>query len=216
MKINVLIADDHKLVRDGLRLILESSGAFHVVAEANDGLEAILHCRTHHPDVILMDIAMPSLNGIAATARITGEMPETRILMLSMQSTMEDIYQSLKAGACGFLVKESAGDDVVRAIKAAHAGKRYFSRILDDVSIDSYCFSRQARQVVTPVDSLSQRECEVLKLVADGRTSLEIAELLFLSAKTVETYRSRIMQKLGVHDIPALVKFAVRHGLTSL
>jgi len=216
MAISVLIADDHTIVRDGLRLILESSGEATIIAEASNGLEAVQLVRRFNPDVILMDIAMPEMNGIAATERIHKEFPSARIVMLSMQSTHEDIYRALRAGAIGYLLKESAGTEIVQAVKTASLGKRYLSRKVDDILIDGYIHQRNGVNVMSPLDSLSPREREVLQMVAEGISSQMIADLLFLSVKTVETYRVRLMQKLGLTDIPSLVKFAINHGLTSL
>jgi DNA-binding NarL/FixJ family response regulator len=216
MTISVLIADDHTIVRDGLRLILEASGQVKVVAEADNGLESVQMARQFKPDVILMDIAMPGMNGIAATERIHEEFPDARIVILSMQSTLEDIYRALKAGAVGYLLKESAGTEVIEAIMAAHLGKRYLSRKVDDILIDGYIHQRNGARGIGPLESLSPRELEVLQMVVEGASSPQIADLLFLSVKTVETYRSRLMQKLGIKDIPSLVKFAIQYGLTSL
>jgi DNA-binding NarL/FixJ family response regulator len=214
-KISVLIADDHTIVRDGLRLILESTGEVRVIAEAKNGKEAVQYFRKYNPDVILMDIGMPEMNGISATEAIHAENPSAHIIMLSMQSSLEDIYRALKAGAIGYLMKESAASEVVDAIKAASQGKRFLSRQVDDILIDGYIHQRSTSKDMSPLESLSPREREVLQLVAEGKSSNEIGTSLFLSVKTVETYRSRLMQKLGLKDIPALVKFAIQHGLTS-
>ncbi len=214
MNINVIIADDHTIVRDGLRLILEASNSISVVAQASDGLEIIQKVRQYHPDVVLMDISMPNMNGIEATLRITKEFPSVRIVILSMQSSLEDIYRALQAGAIGYLLKESAGTEVVDAVKAAFSGKRFISRKVDDILIDGYLQERSGSESKSPLESLSDREREVLQLIAEGNTSANIAELLFLSIKTVETYRSRMMQKLGLKNIHSLVTFAIQHGLT--
>ncbi len=216
MNIKILIADDHAIVRDGLKMILESQGDVTVVDVASDGLEAIQSVRTHQPDVVVMDISMPNMNGIEATKRIKEEFPETRVVILSMQYTSEDIFRALQSGAIGYLLKESAGMEVVQAVRAAFSGRRYLSRKVDDIVIDSYIHEHKIQHAESPLESLSSREREVLQLVADGKSSSEIAELLFLSVKTIETYRSRLMEKLGLKDIPSLVKFAIRHGITQV
>lgn len=211
--IRVLIADDHAIVRDGLRMILETHGQIEVVGESSDGLDTVKLVKSLRPDVVLMDISMPNLNGIEATTRIISQFPEIKIVILSMHSSPEDIFRALKAGAIGYLLKESAGKEVVDAIFAAGTGKRYLSRKVDDILIDSYILQHSHVVTESPIGRLSSREREVLQMVAEGKTSNEIAAALFLSVKTVETYRSRLMQKLGVSDLAALVKFAVKHGV---
>lgn len=215
MPIRVLLADDHTLVREGLGLILASQGDIEVVGGAASGQEALNACRTLRPDVVIMDIAMPGITGIEATARITGLYPATRIVVLSMHATSEHVYQALRAGATGYLVKESAGSEVAAAVRAAAMGRRYLSRQIAEAVVDDYARLRSRIPDRTPLESLSRREREVLQLVADGRSSSQIAAVLRLSPKTVETYRSRLMHKLGVHDVAGLVKLAVEHGLTT-
>ncbi|MEI7982431.1 MAG: response regulator transcription factor, partial [Bacteroidota bacterium] len=211
--IRILIADDHAIVRDGLRLILESHGEMTVIAETADGLEAVKQAQIMKPGVIIMAISMPNLNGIEATRRILESNPGIRIVILSMYASSEDIFRALKAGAIGYLMKESAGIEVRDAVQAAFTGKRYLSRKVDDIVIDSYMEQQNLSESHSPIEKLSSREREVLQLVAEGKTSSEIAGLLFLSVKTIETYRSRLMQKLNLKDIPALVKLAVSQGL---
>jgi len=211
--ITILIADDHAIVRDGLKLILQTHGEMKVVAETADGLEAVKQARLLKPQVILMDISMPNLNGIEATRRIRQDNPEICIVILSMHSTAEDIYRALQSGAQGYLLKESAGAEVIEAIQAVNNGRRYLSRKVDDILIDGYIHQKNRKNDKSPLESLSDREREVLQMVAEGKTSGEIAAILFLSAKTVETYRSRLMQKLGFRDIPSLVRFAIDQGL---
>lgn len=213
MQIKVILADDHTVVRDGLKLILESASDIKVIAEASDGLQTIQKARDHKPDVILMDISMPNMNGIEASKRILDENPDIKIVILSMQSTVEDIFRALKAGATGYLLKESAGSEVVDAVHAAYNGRRYLSRKVDDILIDSYIYESESIGDTSPLEKLSSREKEVLQLVAEGKSSNEIAELLFLSVKTIETYRSRLMQKLGIKDKAGLIKFAIQHKL---
>lgn len=215
MSIKLMIADDHTVVRDGLKMLLESKGDINVIAEAEDGLQAVQKARELKPDVILMDISMKNMNGIEATARIIQENPKIKIVILSIQSSSEDIYRALQAGAVGYLLKESAGAEVLEAVRAVFNGRRYLSRKVDDIVIDSYIFDREKNSSGSPLDSLSSREREVLQLVAEGKSSNEISKLLFLSVKTVETYRSRLMQKLGIKDIAELIRFAIKHGLTN-
>ena len=214
MAIKIIIADDHAVVRDGLKMILESKGDIKVIAEAEDGLQACQKAKELNPDVILMDISMKNMNGIEATQRIIEDNPDIKVVILSIQSSSEDIYRALKAGAIGYLLKESAGNEVVEAVRAAYSGRRYLSHKVDDILIDSYIFEREKNDSKGPLEILSSREREVLQLVAEGKSSSEIAKLLFLSVKTVETYRSRLMQKLGIKDFAELIKFAIQHGLT--
>jgi DNA-binding NarL/FixJ family response regulator len=166
-----------------------------------------------HPDVVVMDIAMPEMNGIEATGQMHETCPATQVLILSMHSTTEHIFRALQAGARGYLLKDSAGTELVDAVRVAHSGRRYLSRKIAATVIDDYIAERHR---VSPLESLTQREREVLQLVVEGKSSAAAGLLLSLSPKTVDTYRSRIMRKLDITDIPALVKFALQHGLTGL
>jgi DNA-binding NarL/FixJ family response regulator len=213
MTIRVLIADDHPVVRDGLRFLLEAQGDIEVIGDSADGREAVQSVRRLAPDVVIMDIAMPELNGIEATLQIHESQPGTQVLVLSMHSTAEHIFRAFQAGAQGYLLKESAGPEVVNAVRMVHAGRRYLSQKIAETVIDDYIRERHA---ASPLNSLSSRERQILQLIAEGRSSAETAKALFLSPKTVETYRSRLMHKLGVNDFAGLVRFAIRHGLTSL
>jgi len=214
MNINVLIADDHAIVRDGLRYLLEAQGDIKVVGEAATGREALKKVNELKPDIVIMDIVMAELNGIEATEQICKYHPHTRVIMLSMRSSTEPILRSLKAGASGYLLKEVAGRELVNAIYAVHEGKRYLSSKVSDQMVGAYLNREEG--LTDPLSTLSQREREVLQLVAEGKTSAEIADMLFLSIKTVKTYRSRLMAKLGIKDIPSLIKFAIQHGITSI
>lgn len=214
--IKVFLADDHEVVRDGLRYILEAQADIVVIGEAANGLDAVAQVRRLKPDVVVMDIAMPELNGIEATRRIRTELAKTQVVILSVYASSEHIYRALKAGARGYLLKESAGAEVVKAVRTVHAGRRYLCEKIADTMIDTYIEQREAAEVKSPLERLSIREREVLQLVVEGKSSKEIANIVHLSPKSVETYRSRLMQKLGVHDVPSLVKFAIQHGLTSL
>ena len=216
MPIKVFLADDHAVVRDGLRALLEAQADITVVGDAADGRQAVDQVRKLRPDVVVMDIAMPDLNGIEATQQIRESCPSTRVVILSMHSSPEHVFRALQAGARGYLIKESAGKEVAVAVRALHAGRRYFSRQITDTVIDDYIHQRQFSSDQSPLGSLSPREREVLQLVVEGKSSAKIANTLYLSIKTVETYRSRVMEKLGIHDLPGLVKFAIQHGLTTL
>jgi DNA-binding NarL/FixJ family response regulator len=207
-----MLADDHAVVRDGLRALLEGGNDLQVVAVAGNGREAVAEALRLRPDIVIMDIAMPELDGVEATRRIVERCPETRVLILSMYLSAEHIYRALQAGAQGYVLKESAGEEVVDAIRALRAGKRYLSHRITETVIDDYL--REGTNV-SPLDSLSLRERDVLQLVVEGRTNAAIAQALSLSPKTVETYRARIMKKLKVKDTVELVKFSMRHGLIS-
>ena len=213
MTINVFLADDHTVVRDGLRFLLEAQDDIRVVGVAGNGREAVREVRRLQPEVVVMDIAMPELNGIEATLQIHDACSATRVLILSMHSTAEHIFRALQAGAQGYLLKESAGMEVVDAVRAVHAGQRYLSQKIAATVIDDYIRERRSG---SPLESLSHRERQILQLIVEGKSSAEIAKVLFLSPKTVETYRSRMLHKLGIKDLPSLVKFAIQHGLTSL
>jgi DNA-binding NarL/FixJ family response regulator len=216
MSITVFLADDHAVVRDGLRFLLEAQQDIQVVGDAADGREAVKRVARLCPDVAIVDIAMGELNGIEATRQICQVSASTRVIILSMHSTTEHIFQALQAGARGYLLKESAGIEVVNAVRAVHSGRRYLSQKISDAVIDDYVSQREFAEARGPLARLSPREREVLQLVVEGRSSAQVAEILSLSPKTVETYRSRLMRKLGISDLPALVKFAVQHGLTPL
>jgi RNA polymerase sigma factor (sigma-70 family) len=185
-----------------------------VVGDAADGRQTVSLVRQLCPDVVVMDIAMPELNGIEATRQIREFCPSAQVVILSMYATTEHIFQALQAGALGYLLKESAAVEVVNAVRAVHAGNRYLCQKIDDVMVDSYMDYRQTSKIKSPIESLSPREREILQLVVEGKSSAEIAIILSLSQKTVETYRSRLMQKLNIKNIPSLVKFAIQHGLT--
>jgi DNA-binding NarL/FixJ family response regulator len=204
--IRVLLADDHAVVRFGLRALLEMAG-MEVVAEAGEGREALRLAEELAPDVAIMDVAMPGLNGIDATGVLRDRSPDTRIVILSMHSDREHVHRALAAGASAYLLKGSASEEIVEAIRSVTMGGQYLSRDLAHVP-------PTPGGAPGPLESLSARERQVLQLVVEGHSSAEIASLVHLSPKSVDTYRSRLMRKLGVSDLPALVKFAVQHGLT--
>jgi len=216
MSITVFIADDHAVVRDGLRLLLEEQPDIKVIGDASNGRDAVRQVAQLCPDVLIADVAMPELNGIEVTQKISETCAFTRVIILSMYSTSEHIFRALQSGASGYLLKEAAGIEVVNAIREVHSGGRYLSKKLSDKGIDSYMRERESAEAKSPLASLSTREREILQFVVEGKSSSEIAEILHLSPKTVETYRSRLMQKLGVSNVAGLVKFAVQHGLTAL
>jgi DNA-binding NarL/FixJ family response regulator len=213
MTIKVLIADDHAIIRDGLRALLEADSGILVVGDAGDGLTALSRARELQPEVVIMDISMTKLNGIDATKQILAELPKTVVIILSMTGTAEHVFRALQAGARGYLLKESAGREVVDAVLAVHAGKTYLSEPVQNVLISDYIQLRGQAVEKGPLERLSAREREVLQLVVEGKTSAEIGAILYLSPKTVETYRSRLMHKLGVADLPGLFRLASQEGL---
>lgn len=211
MPINIYLVDDHRILRDGLRMLLELQGDIHVVGEAEDGRKALEGILTTKPDIVLMDITMPELNGIDATQNIMLKLPNTKIIILSVHSDSEHVYRAFQAGAKGYLLKESAGEEVVKAVHAVYQDRQYISQKLADALPLNYMRQRQER---SPFELLSAREREVLQLTVEGATSAAIADKLGLSPKTVDTYRSRLMEKLDVQNLPELVRFAIKHGLT--
>jgi len=209
--IKVILADDHKLVRDGLQAILDREGDINVVGEAGDGRAVIRQCRRLKPDVILLDISMPGMSGIDAAREILDSFPGVEVVILSMHSTKEHIYQALKVGARGFLRKETAGVEVADAIRAVSRGERYLCKDVTERVVEDYIQKREGGKTQDPLQDLSPREREVMDLVVEGMTNQEIADTLHLAPSTVSTYRSRLMKKLGVDNIPDLVKLALKH-----
>ena len=216
MSIDVLLADDHQVVCDGLEVLLNSEIDINVVHKSANGRDAVFSARELQPDIVIMDINMPELNGLEATQQIMETNTSTRVIILSMYAHNDLIFRALKSGAKGYILKDSAGVEVVDAVRAVHAGCRYLSKKIEDEVIDEYIRLQQDSRDSHPLSSLSPREREVLQLILDGKSRVEIAETLDLSKKTVDTYRNRIMQKLDIRDIPSLVKFAIQHGLTTL
>lgn len=212
MTIRVLLADDHAVVRAGLHALLDAGGDLEVVGEVADGRAAVRLAAELQPDVVVIDVAMPGLNGIDATAAIREATPRTRVVVLSMHGTKEHVFRALRAGATGYVLKESAGRLTVDAVRAVHRGALYLCPQLRELA-DPWTH-RPGAEARSPLEALSAREREVLQLVAEGFSSATIAERLCLSPKTVETYRARLMRKLGVGSVAELVKFAVAHGLT--
>lgn len=208
MTLRVVIADDHAVMREGLAALLASAG-IEVIGTAANGREAVRIARDLTPDVVVMDISMPDLNGVEAAREIRARAPSVRIVMLSMHSSREHVHQALAAGAEGYVLKEAAGTEVVTAVRTVAAGRRYLSPAIESAMLEAGGTAARG-----PLESLSARERQVLQLVVEGKSSAEIARTVHLSPKTVETYRSRLMKKLGVAEVTALVKFAVQHGLT--
>lgn len=216
MTITVFLADDHTVVREGLRAYLDAQSDIRVVGEAGNGREAVEQIAHLKPDVAILDIGMPEVNGIEATAQIGRHCPSVEVVILSMHSTNEYVFRALQAGASGFVVKESAGRELISAVRTVHIGHRYLSQKISDQLIDDYVERRGAVEEESPLDELSEREREILRQLVDGKTTAEIADSLSLSTTTINTYRSRLMKKLNIGDLPSLVKFAIRHGLTEV
>jgi two-component system response regulator NreC len=214
-KIRIILADDHKLMRSGLRVLLEQQQDFAVVGEASDGREAVTLVNSQKPDVLVMDIGMPNLNGVEAAAQITQSHPEISIVMLSMHSDESYVLRALKAGAKGYLLKDSAETDLIRAVHSVAEGKSFFSPAVSKVLLDDYVRKLKRSGTEDPYDLLTPREREVLQLVAEGKSNKDVAQLLNLSVYTVETHRSNIMEKLNLHGVPELILYAVRKGIIS-
>lgn len=210
MSIKVLLADDHAVLRDGLRFLLEAAGDIEVTADADNGREAVELAKRLRPDVAVIDIEMPEMNGIEAARRIIAGGSSTRVIILSMHSSPVQVFEALKAGVSGYILKESAGKEVVKAIHAVHSGARYLGQRITDAVIDDYLTKR------SPIYSLSARERQVMQSIVEGKTNSDTAQILGLSVKSVETYRSRLMRKLDVSDVPSLVKLAIKHGMTGV
>ena len=210
LRLRVVLADDHTIVREGLAALLGHSPGIEVVGTASTGLEAVRAARTLAPDVLVTDISMPDLNGIEATRAIRERDERVAIVVLSMHSSSEHVARAFAAGANGYVLKDAASEEIVAAVRTVASGGRYLSQELEDDATTPRTSSN------SPLASLSARERQVLQLVVEGRSSAQIALQIHLSPKTVETYRSRLMKKLGVADLPALVKFAVQHGVTAL
>ncbi|MBI5443844.1 MAG: response regulator transcription factor [Deltaproteobacteria bacterium] len=211
----VLLADDHGIVRKGLRSLLESEPEVRVVAEATDGKEAVRLAEELEPDVVIMDIAMPLLNGIEATARITKARPDTRVIVLSMHSDESYLARALTAGAKGYLLKESAEEVLVRAVETVMSGRPFFSPEISKFLMDDYVRQLEQRGPQDSFDLLTDREKEILQLLAEGKTNKDVAVLLELSVYTVETHRTNLMKKLGLHNTAEIVLYAVRRKLVS-
>ena len=213
--IRILLADDHAVMRRGLRALLEGKDGFTVVAEANDGREAVSLAETTKPDVVVMDLTMPNLNGTEAARQITAKFPNIAVIILSMHSDESYVLRALKAGARGYLVKESAEDDLVNAIRAVNVGKAFFSPAVSKMLVEDYVRQLKDKDIEDSYELLTTREREVLQLVAEGKSNKDVANMLNLSVYTVETHRSNVMEKLNLHTVPELILYAVRKGIVS-
>jgi DNA-binding NarL/FixJ family response regulator len=214
-RVRVMIADDHPMVRSGLRALLERGGEFQVIAEAANGYEAIDLAILHKPDVILLDVGMPRLSGPDAAQSISQKLPSARIVMVSMHSDEAYVLRALKAGAKGYLLKASPEADVLAAVRAVAAGNAYFSPSITKLLVEDYVLELRRRGADDSYDLLSTREKEILQLLASGKNNREITELLHVSLSTVETHRNNIFQKLHIHNLAELILYAVRKGLIS-
>ncbi len=214
-EITVLLADDHGVLRQGLRKILEEHQGIRVVGEASNGRDAVAEILARQPDVAVLDIAMPLLNGIEATRQLARRSPGTQVLILSMHSDQAYVTQAVSAGAKGYLLKESAGDDLIEAVVAVAAGKSFFSPAVAEVMLDDYVRNLTQKGILDRYDALSEREREVLQLVAEGRSTKEIAEILSISPATVETHRAHVLQKLALKNTASVVLYAARRGIVS-
>jgi DNA-binding NarL/FixJ family response regulator len=220
--IRIILADDHTLVRGGIRALLQDLPGTQVIAEANDGREALRLVEIHRPDIILMDIAMSGMNGLEATNRLVKEFPHVRVIILSMHTNEEYVLQALRAGASGYLLKDAGIAELELAIKAVARGETYLSP-----PVSKHVISNYVRRVggenqedmgidSSPIDRLTLRQREILQLIAEGHTTQEIAQKLDISVKTVETHRMQLMERLDIHDVAGLVRFAIRVGLITL
>ena len=212
-KIRILLADDHTVMRAGLKLLLERQPDMEVVGEAEDGRQAVELADAHEPEVVVMDIAMPQLNGIEATRQIVGKHPRTAVVILSMHSDESYILRALKSGARAYLLKDSAEADLIRAVRSVSEGKSFFSPAVSKTLLEDYVRQLRERGQEDSYELLTTREREILQLLAEGKSNKDVANLLNLSLYTVETHRSNILQKLGLHTIPDLILYAVRKGI---
>ncbi len=216
MTIRVILADDHQLVRQGLRALLEKAGDIKVIGEAADGQQAVELAGSLTPDVVVMDLSMPRLHGTEATGRVRALRPAPEVVMLSMHSDESLVRQALRSGARGYVLKRSATEELLLAVRAASRGQTYLSPAISGPILADYLAGVTSPAEASPLDRLTSREREVLQLVAEGRTNREVGMLLTISLKTVEKHRARVMSKLNVCDLPALMRVAIRHGLVPL
>jgi two-component system response regulator NreC len=211
--IRIVLADDHTLIRSGLKLLLEQQPNFKVVAEAEDGRQAVELAAKLHPDVVVADIGMPLLNGIEATRQIVAHDPHPDVVILSMHSDESYVLRALKAGARAYIVKNSAEADLIRAVRAVSEGKSFFSPAISKMLLEDYVRRVREKEVEDSYDLLTPREREILQLLAEGKTNKEVANILNLSPYTVETHRGNILEKLNLHSVPELILYAVRRGV---
>jgi two-component system response regulator NreC len=212
-QIRIVLADDHTIIRSGLRLLLERQPDFKVVAEAEDGRQAVQLVSKHHPDVVILDIGMPQLNGIEATRQIVVQEPHPNVVILSMHSDESYVLRALKAGARAYILKNAAEADLIRAVQAVSEGKSFFSPVISKMLLEDYMRQVREKEVEDSYDLLTPREREILQLIAEGKTNKEIATILGLSPHTIETHRGNILEKLNLHSVPELILYAVRKGI---
>lgn len=218
--VRILLAEDHKLVRAGIRALLQSLPGVEVVAEASDGREALRLAEAHRPDIVFMDIAMSGMNGLEATTRIARDFPDVRVIILSMHANEEYVLQALRAGASGYLLKDAGTAELEIAVAAVARGETYLSPAISKHVIDEYMRRVSGGQAGggndnNPFDRLTPRQREILQLIAEGHTMQDIARILNISLKTVETHRAQLMERLDIYDVPGLVRYAIRIGLVS-
>ena len=212
-QIRIVLADDHNIIRSGLRLLLERQPDFKVVAEAADGRQAVQLVAKHHPDVVVLDIGMPQLNGIEATRQIVAQESHPNVVILSMHSDESYVLRALKAGARAYILKNAAEADLIRAVQAVSEGKSFFSPVISKMLLEDYVRQVREKEVEDSYDLLTPREREILQLIAEGKTNKEIATILGLSPHTIETHRGNILEKLNLHSVPELILYAVRKGI---
>jgi DNA-binding NarL/FixJ family response regulator len=212
-QIRILLADDHTIIRSGLRLLLEQQPDFKVVAEAADGREAVELVSKEHPEVAVLDIGMPQLNGIEATQQIVSREPRTNVVILSMHSDEGYVLRALKAGARAYILKNSADADLIRAVRSVSEGKSFFSPVISKMLLEDYIRQIRDKEVEDSYDLLTPRDREILQLLAEGKANKEVAKILKLSLYTVETHRGNILEKLNLHGVPELILYAVRKGI---
>ena len=212
-QIRIVLADDHTIIRSGLRLLLEQQPDFKVVAEAEDGRRAVQLVSKHHPDVVILDIGMPQLNGIEATRQIVAEDTHPNVVILSMHSDESYVLRALKAGARAYILKNAAEADLIRAVRAVSEGKSFFSPVISKMLLEDYVRQVREKEVEDSYDLLTSREREILQLLAEGKTNKEAAALLGVSPHTIETHRGNILEKLNLHSAPELILYAVRKGI---
>jgi DNA-binding NarL/FixJ family response regulator len=214
--INIFIADDHNLVRQGIVAMLKHRNIFTIVGEASDGAQAVRMVKELKPDIIIMDISMPTLNGLEATYQIKRDMPDAKILILTQHENEEYIIQIIKAGASGYVLKSSVSDDLVNGILALEKGGRFFSPSISKLILDGYINKIKGQEIKKESSELTHREREVMQLLAEGETNQKVAEKLYISVRTVEFHRANIMHKLNLHDMAGLVKYAIQKGIIQL
>lgn len=209
--LRVIVVDDHSLVRAGIRALLTDIAGVDVVAEASDGRQALELIKNHRPDLVLMDISMSGMNGLETTTRVTKEFPEVRVLILSMHTHKEYVIQAIRSGARGYMIKDSGRDDLQRALETIREGKIYLSPLFSKFEVEAAGADSSGK--LSPFESLTSRQREVLQLIAEGKNTKEIGIVLGVSAKTIETHRAQLMNRLGIHDTAGLVRYAMRMGL---